>query len=128
MEVLWESAPSTAAEVTKALHPATQWADNTVRTLIKRLVDKGALKTAENAAGTRTFRPAVAREACVKAEGESFLQRFFGGAAKPLLVHFAQNGKLSAAEVKELQALLDDLKDEPDERTQLSDHLRDQDR
>lgn len=111
MEVLWEHSPQTAAEVATTLQPTTSWAENTVRTLLTRLVGKGALKTAENAAGTRTFSPAVARETCVKAEGDSFLQRVFGGAAKPLLVHFAQNGKLSAAEVKELKALLDTLKD-----------------
>ena len=47
------------------------WAENTVRTLLTRLVEKGALKTAENASGTRTFLPAVKREACVRAESES---------------------------------------------------------
>jgi BlaI family penicillinase repressor len=70
-------------------------------------VEKGALKTGENASGTRTYMPAVKREACVRAEGESFMQRMFGGAAKPLLVHFAQNSKLTAEEVKELKKILD---------------------
>lgn len=107
MEVLWESCPKTASEVTKALRASTNWAENTVRTLLTRLVEKGALKTAENASGTRTFLPAVKREACVRAESESFMQRIFGGAAKPLLVHFAQNSKLTAEEVKELKKLLD---------------------
>lgn len=108
MEALWESAPQTAAEVTKALRPTMNWAENTVRTLLTRLVEKGALKTSENDAGTRTFRPAVSRDACVRAESESFLQRIFGGAAKPLLVHFTQNSKLTPQDVKELKKLLDD--------------------
>ena len=107
MEVLWESSPKTASEVTKALRASTNWAENTVRTLLTRLVEKGALKTAENASGTRTFLPAVKREACVRAESESFMQRIFGGAAKPLLMHFAQNSKLTAEEVKELKKMLD---------------------
>ncbi|MGB3119966.1 MAG: BlaI/MecI/CopY family transcriptional regulator [Verrucomicrobiales bacterium] len=107
MEALWESAPQTASEVTKTLRPTMNWAENTVRTLLTRLVEKGALKTGENASGTRTFLPAVKREACVRAEGESFMQRMFGGAAKPLLVHFAQNSKLTAEEVKELKKILD---------------------
>ena len=107
MEVVWGSAPQTASEVTRVLRSSTQWAENTVRTLLTRLVDKGALKTGVNASGTRTFIPAVQREACVRAESDSFLRRIFGGAAKPLLVHFAQNSKLTAAEVKELKKLLD---------------------
>ena len=108
MEVLWENSPLTATEVAETLRPATNWAKNTVRTLLTRLVEKGALKIGKNAAGTRTFLPAVSRAACVKAEGKSFLQRIFGGAAKPLLVHFAQNSRLTAAEVKELKRLLDE--------------------
>ena len=107
MEALWDSSPQTASEVTKALRASTNWAENTVRTLLMRLVEKGALKTSENASGTRTYLPAVKREACVRAEGESFMQRMFGGAAKPLLVHFAQNTKLSPEEIKELKKLLD---------------------
>ncbi len=107
MEALWERAPQTASEVTKTLRPTMSWAENTVRTLLTRLVDKGALKTAENDSGTRTYAPAVKREACVRAESDSFLQRIFGGAAKPLLVHFAQNSKLTPEEVNELKKLLD---------------------
>lgn len=107
MEALWELSPQTASEVTKALKPTMNWAENTVRTLLTRLVEKGALKTGENANGTRTFTPAVKRDACVRAESESFMQRIFGGAAKPLLVHFAQNSKLTAEEVRELKMLLD---------------------
>lgn len=107
MEALWESSPQTASEVTKTLRASMNWAENTVRTLLTRLVEKGALKTSENTSGTRTFIPAVKREACVRAESQSFLDRIFGGAAKPLLVHFAQNSKLTAEEIKELKKLLD---------------------
>jgi len=107
MEALWESSPQTASELTKTLRPTMNWAENTVRTLLTRLIDKGAIKTGENSSGTRTYLPAVKREACVGAEGESFMQRIFGGAAKPLLVHFAQNSKLTAEEVRELKKILD---------------------
>lgn len=107
MEALWESSPQTASELTKTLRVSMNWAENTVRTLLTRLVDKGALKTAENASGTRTYLPAVKRETCVRAEGQFFLDRVFGGAAKTLLVHFAQNSKLSPDEIKELKKLLD---------------------
>lgn len=107
MEALWESSPQTASDLTKKLRPTMNWAENTVRTLLTRLMEKGALKTSENKSGTRTYLPAVKRQSCVKAEGESFMQRIFGGAAKPLLVHFAQNSKLTAEEVRELKKILD---------------------
>ncbi len=107
METLWERSPQTASEVAKALRPAMDWAENTVRTLITRLVEKGALKTKENASGTKTFLPAVKREDCVQAESESFMERVFRGAATPLLIHFASNAKLTPDEVRELKKLLD---------------------
>lgn len=107
MEALWAHAPQTASELTRNLRPTAGWAENTVRTLLTRLVEKRALKTGENASGTRVFSPAIKREACVRAESESFMQRVFRGASKPLLVHFAQDARLTPAEVRELKRLLD---------------------
>ena len=108
MEVLWEASPQTASEVTRALRPSTNWAENTVRTLLTRLVKKRALKMGKNKSGTQTFRPSISREKCGKAESDSFAQRIFGGAAKPLIMHFAQNSRLTAEEVAELKRTLDE--------------------
>jgi BlaI family penicillinase repressor len=107
MEALWKRSPQTASEVAKALRRPTGWALNTVRTLLTRLVEKRALHAADNASGVREFTPAVEREVCVRSESESFLQRVFQGAAKPLLVHFAQNSKLTPEEVRELKQMFD---------------------
>lgn len=107
MEVLWDSSPRTASDVAKALKEQTGWAENTVRTLLTRLVEKGALKISDEAGSPKLYSPAVKREACVKAESESFLERIFQGAAKPLLVHFAKDARLTPEEVKELKKLLD---------------------
>jgi len=107
MEVLWESSPRSASDVAKALKESTGWAENTVRTLLTRLVEKGALKVADEAGSPKLYSPAVKREACVKAESQSFLERIFQGAAKPLLVHFAKNARLTPDEVRELKRILD---------------------
>ena len=108
MEVLWDSAPQSSQEVIQALRSRKSWADNTVRTLLTRLVKKGALIAKANPSGVRIFLPKVSREACIQAESESFMERLFGGAAKPLLVHFAKNSNLSAQDVEELKLLLDE--------------------
>lgn len=107
MEALWKRAPQTASEVAKVLRKPTSWALNTVRTLLTRLVEKGALAVADNLAGVREFTPAVEREACVRAESAQFLDRVFQGAAKPLLMHFAANSKLSPDDLRELKRLFD---------------------
>ena len=104
MEVLWDDSPRTASEIAKSLREKTSWAENTVRTLLTRLVEKGALK---ESGAPKLYSPAVKREDCVKAESESFMDRIFQGAAKPLLVHFTKNARLTPDEVKELKKLLD---------------------
>lgn len=107
MEALWNSAPRSASDVAKSLKKETGWAENTVRTLITRLVEKGALQVEDEGGSPKLYSPAVKREACVKAVSESFMERIFQGAAKPLLVHFAKNARLTPDEVKELKKLLD---------------------
>ena len=55
----------------------------------------------------KVFSPQIARSACVRAASQSFLDRVFEGAAGSLLIHFAKSKRLSAAELAELQAILD---------------------
>ena len=54
------------------------------------------------------YRPLVRESECVDAASESFLERVFGGSLKPMLAHFVERKKLSAAEVKELRELLEE--------------------
>lgn len=105
MEIIWRRHPITAAEVMEAL-PDKGWAANTVRTMLARLVKKGILRHGREA-NRYLYRPAVPREACVKGEVDSLLRRVFGGAAQSLLVHFVENKKLSAGEIRALRSLLD---------------------
>lgn len=104
MAVLWKRAPLTAAQVSGELS-ARSWKLNTVRTLLTRLEGKGAIRSEAGDAG-KVFSPSVSREACVKNAGESFLDRVFDGAAGSLLLHFAENKRLSAREIAELEAIL----------------------
>ena len=107
MEALWEKSPQTASAVAKTLHESTGWAENTVRTLLTRLVEKSALVIADPEVQPRCYAPAVKREICVQAESASFIDRIFRGASKPLLVHFARNARLTEEEARELKLLLD---------------------
>ena len=106
MEALWERAPLTASEVAKILQERTGWAENTVRTLLTRLLEKGVLEASDGS--PRLFSPAVSRAECVQVEGSSFMARFFQGAAQPLLVHFARHARLTPEEVQELKRVLDE--------------------
>jgi len=77
-------------QILAAVGPANGWGESTVRTLIHRLIRKGALRF--RAEGKRyLYSPAVSRDACVRSESRSFLWRVFGGAVGPMLAHFRRH-------------------------------------
>lgn len=111
MTVLWESSPRTAAEVVEALADRTSWAPKTIKTLLGRLVKKGALRFKEE--GNRyLYRPVFPRERYVEEASKSFLDRVFGGKATPMLVHFVENAELSDDDLRELRSILERKKEE----------------
>lgn len=106
MEVIWSSAPITASDIVDALGPQSGWTGATIKTMLNRLVKKGALKY--EAEGKRyLYRPAVSRQASVKGESRSFLGRVFGGEVGPMLAHFVEDAKLTPEQIEELRKLLD---------------------
>src|SRR4051794_10128022 len=106
MKVLWDKGEAGAQEVTQALVVERNWRPQTVKTLLNRLVKKGAVAYAEE--GRRfIYRPKVSRDAVNKAESRSSLSRVFDGAVTPALVHFLKLGNLSSADIDELKRMLD---------------------
>src|SRR3954470_15049407 len=106
MKVLWDRGEAAAQEVTEALAVERNWRPQTVKTLLNRLVKKGAAAYAEE--GRRfIYRPKVSRDAVVRAESRSFLSRVFDGAVTPALVHFLKLGNLSRDDIDQLKRMLD---------------------
>jgi BlaI family penicillinase repressor len=96
MEVLWAESPLTAAESRpSAIDPARGWSDRTVKTMLGRLLTKGALAHEED--GRRyLYRPAVKlRKDHVARESSRLIDRLFGGRAAPLVAHLAERQALS---------------------------------
>lgn len=105
MHIVWQRGPVGAAEVIEALLPETGWSHRTVRTLLNRLVKKGAIR-AELVDGRNIYRAKVAQSQCVRQESRSFLNKVFGGDASLMLLHFVQSEKLTPEQINELKALL----------------------
>jgi BlaI family penicillinase repressor len=106
MHVVWVKGSVTAAEVIAALTPTTRWQHRTIRTLLARLVDKGALAT-ETDGNRYLYRALIARSSCVRKESKSFLKKIFGGDAAELLVHFVRGEDIPPERIEELKRLLD---------------------
>lgn len=107
MQVVWDRAPVSAADVIKQLEGPSGWNHRTIRTLLNRLVTKGVL--GYDVDGNHyLYRSKVTRDQCVHTEGRSFLKKVFSGETAALLLHFAQNARLSKDEAAELRRILDE--------------------
>ncbi len=105
MAVVWERAPVAAATVVDLLEKRKRWSLATVRTLLRRLVNKGALR--QQAEGKRyVYLPLVTREDCVRRESESFLDRVVGRAPAVSLLHLVRKADLSPKDIQELRRIL----------------------
>jgi len=111
MEVLWRApGPIVAEQVVVALSESQHWQTATVKTLLNRLLKKGAIAAQKD--GRRFLYHAVLpREAWLARESESLVQRLFGGRIAPLVAHFGSKRKLSQADLQELRQLIDTLDD-----------------
>src|SRR4051812_49142438 len=116
MERVWASGPCTAADVIGQLRATHDWNHSTIRTLLARLVEKGAL--AYDVDGARyIYRAAASRRRCVRQEGRSFLEKAFGGDVAALLAHFVQEASLDREQIEQLRQLLAQKKNPREKRT-----------
>jgi len=109
MEVLWEKAPLTAAEVAERVPAERGWSMATVKTMLGRLLAKGVLAHEEE--GRRyLYRPAISRDHYLAQESARLIDRLFGGKVTPLVAHLAQRDRLTDKDIAEIEALLKALK------------------
>jgi len=106
MDVLWQQAPRTSEEIVAQLIEPTGWHEKTIRTLLNRLLGKGAV-SAEKDGRRYLYSPQLRREDWQKYESRSLLDRVFGGKVTPLLAHFSQHERLSENDMAQLRQLID---------------------
>jgi len=105
---VWESDNQTPAEIIARVQPLRERSHRTIRTLLARLVDKGAVSVRVDGS-QYLYSAAVSRDDCVRAAATSFSERFFAGDLKSLLMHFVERESLSEQEANELRDRLDQI-------------------
>ncbi|WP_428409502.1 BlaI/MecI/CopY family transcriptional regulator [Hyphococcus sp.] len=109
MDVLWAESPLAAATVAERLAAETGWSLKTVKTLLSRLVEKGAVETTPD--GRRyLYSPKVSRGAYARRATQRLADQLFGGRAAPLVAHLAESKGLSNEDLEELENLIGELK------------------
>lgn len=105
MKIVWKYAPINTNEITERLTKTTTWSPKTIQTLIKRLVNKGAL-TYEKESRVFVYSPLIKESEYIGQESSSFLKRFYNGKISSMVSAYIENDKLSAAEIDTLRSLL----------------------
>jgi len=107
MDVLWRNHPLGADEVVAAL-AGRDWAEPTIKTLLNRLLTKGAVSAGRD--GRRyLYSPVLQRQAWVAEQSTDMLDKLFDGRVAPLVAHFSQRGQLSAQDIADLKRLIEGL-------------------
>jgi len=110
MAVLWRESPLTAQQVIAALE-SSAWSDRTVKTLLSRLLKKGAIRFQQQGRHYLYF-PQLDYSSYRRQQSRRLVERFFDGRLTPLVAGFAQRGELEEDDVRALRALLAKLESE----------------
>jgi len=111
MELLWLQAPQAAEELAATLLNSQGWQASTTKTLINRLLKKGAVSAVRD--GRRfLYSPQLGRDAWLSSKSITLIDRLFGGGLAPLVAQFAAQRKLSKADIAALKALLKEQEDD----------------
>jgi len=107
MNALWEGHPATAREISERLPADVDWAYTTIKTMLTRLVAKGAVSE-EKRGNASLYVPVVTRESARRTALSTLLGQAFGGAVEPLLHFLSSDRALSGREKQELRRLLEE--------------------
>ena len=103
MEPLWENGPLSAGELAKKLAASCGWNRNTTYTVIKKLVDKGAVSRSDPGFVCTAL---ITREDVQRRETDSRISRLFGGSKTQFLSAVLSEKDLTPAEADQLRELI----------------------
>ena len=105
MNPLWNAAPMTLMQLTRALEEDTGWTKHTVITMLTRLETKGAVRW-EQVGRTRHYFPVVTRREARRAETAGFLDRVYGGRLGLMVNALVDDHALTKEDIDELSEIL----------------------
>ena len=109
MEVIWDRHPVSATDICEEICEPRGWSMPTVKTLLSRLVGKGALATEPD--GRRfLYTPLIERVDYVDGESRRLVDRLFGGRAASLFAHLAESEALTDEDLGEIERLLKEMR------------------
>lgn len=105
LDKLWELGPCSVREIQESLPEHDRPAYTTIQTMIYRLEEKGAVRRVKKVGNAHVFETTLTRKVVHKRLIGDLLN-MFGGSADPVVSHLVDTGKLTLADVRELEKRL----------------------
>jgi BlaI family transcriptional regulator, penicillinase repressor len=106
MRIVWVLHKAMAREVYTIAGKQHSWTPATVKTLLKRLVDKGYLSTTRVGNGF-VYRPVQSARVALQSAADTLLTNAIEGTTGPLLAHMVEQTPLDESDLDALQKLID---------------------
>lgn len=100
--ILWAHEPISSSALVRLCAEELEWKKSTTYTVIKRLAERGVLKS-ENAIVTSL----VNKTQVQAAESRAFVNKNFGGSLPKFLAAFTSEHKLSDHEIEEIRQMIE---------------------
>lgn len=104
-EILWENEPVSSSELVRLCSEQLEWKKSTTYTVIRRLSERGVLKS-ENAIVTSL----VSREEVLTAQSTEVVEKNFSGSLPSFIAAFTRKKALTKKEIDEIQKIIDSYK------------------
>ena len=106
MNALWDMPDGGCIHDIIEKYPEPKPAYTTISTFLKILLNKGFVDYRKLSGKTHTYYPLISREAYTGQVMKDVKDSFFGGSGSSMVKFFAQNEKLSEADIKELLEII----------------------
>ncbi|MCC6233509.1 MAG: BlaI/MecI/CopY family transcriptional regulator, partial [Verrucomicrobiales bacterium] len=103
--LLWSESPLPTATIVERLGTSKGWSRGTIRSLLARLVKKGAVQllTVED---RQHYAPLLRKEDSVRHESRSFLERVFSGASADMVIAMVEETRMTPEQIRKLRGIL----------------------
>lgn len=111
MRVVWTKEETTSSQILEILEQKTDWTASTVKTLLKRLVDKGYLAT-QKSGKSFLYSALVSEEEAINRQADELFDKFCQRKHTAIIKHLVETMPMTMADINDLQALLLSKKEE----------------
>lgn len=107
MELLWSNRELAAKDISKIIKEYIGWEKNTTYTVIKRLIDKGAIERVDPGF---LCRAKINKRTVQNIETEALFSKLYNSSLNNFFAEYLRNRKMTSAEIFELERIIDEQK------------------